>query len=87
MSRGSQYDKDETGSTHHDRQTLVYFLWQAELQPLLGEDVDGVGAEVGAEPAHQAHHGGAGTELLRVGSCRGYWVPHQPGQSHGTHAL
>ena len=87
LRRDLEYDKEKTGSTHQDRQTLVDFLWQPELYPLLGEDVGGIGAEVGTEPAHQAHHEGAGAELLRVGSCRGYWVPHQPGQSDNTQAL
>ena len=69
-------------STHQDRQAFLYFLRQSELQSLLGEDVGGVGACVGAQPAHLAHVRGAGAELLRLGSCSGYWVPHQ----HRTHS-
>ena len=57
----------KTVSTHQDRQAFLYFLRQSELQPLLGEDVDGVGAEVGAESAHQAHD-----VWTRVRSCSGW---------------
>ena len=67
-------------STHQDRQAFLYFLRQSELQPLLGEDVGGVGANDSAQPAHLAHVRGAKADLLRVGSCSGYWVPPQ----HGT---
>ena len=67
-------------STHQDRQAFLYFLRQSELQPLLGEDVGGVGANDSAQPAHLAHVRGAKADLLRVGSCSRYWVPPQ----HGT---
>ena len=56
LRRGSDYDTDDkTVSTHQDRQAFLDFLGQPELLPLLGEDVGGVGTDVGAESAHQAH--------------------------------
>ena len=42
-------------STHHNRQTFVDLLRQTQLQPLVGEDVDGVLALDGTEPAQDGH--------------------------------
>ena len=70
MRRGSDYDTDKTVSTHQDRQAFLDFLGQPELLPLLGEDVGGVGADVGAESAHQAHDDRAGSGAAQTGQLR-----------------
>ena len=43
--------------THHNWETLLDLLRQAELQALAGVDVGGVRAELGAEPADGGHVG------------------------------
>ena len=71
MLRGSDYDTDDkTVSTHQDRQAFLDFLGQPELLPLLGEDVGGVGTDVGAESAHQAHDVRAGAGAAQTGQLQ-----------------
>ena len=48
----------ETVETHHNWEALLNLLWYAELQTFRGIDIDGVSAELCAEPAEGGHGGG-----------------------------